>query len=82
MWSINYVVGELMSHDKISMKGTITEIITGGNYKVKLENDMIISAQTSGKMRVNKISILPGDVVDVELTPYDLTKGRITYRHR
>ncbi len=71
-----------MSQDKITMKGTITEIVTGGNYKVKLENDMIISAQTSGKMRVNKISILPGDVVDVELTPYDLTKGRITYRHR
>ncbi len=71
-----------MSQDKITMKGTIAEIITGGNYKVKLENDMIITAQTSGKMRVNKISILPGDVVDVELTPYDLTKGRITYRHR
>lgn len=68
--------------DKIIMKGTVTEIISGGKYKVKLENEMEISAQISGKMRVNKISILPGDQIDVELSPYDLSKGRITYRHR
>lgn len=71
-----------MSQDKIIVKGTILEIITGGKFKVKLENDLEIYAQVSGKMRVNKISILPGDQVDVELSPYDLTKGRITYRHR
>ena len=71
-----------MSQDKISMKGTIVEIVSGGKFKVKLENDLEVSAQISGKMRVNKISILPGDQVDVELSPYDLTKGRITYRHR
>lgn len=71
-----------MGQDSIAMKGTIIEIISGGKYKVKLENDLEIVAQVSGKMRVNKISILPGDQVDVELSPYDLTKGRITYRHR
>lgn len=70
-----------MSQDKISIKGTIKEVIQGGKYKVTLENGMEITAQVSGKMRVNRISILPGDTVDVELSPYDLTMGRIIYRH-
>lgn len=70
-----------MSQDKINMKGTIKEVIQGGKYKAILENGLEITAQVSGKMRVNRISILPGDVVEIELSPYDLSKGRITYRH-
>lgn len=68
--------------EKISLKGKIKEIIVGGLFTVTLENDLEVQAHVSGKMRVHKISILPGDMVDVELSPYDLTKGRITYRHR
>lgn len=71
-----------MADDKIKMTGTITEVLQGGQFKVKLENDIIVSAHVSGKMRVFKINILPGDTVDVELSPYDLTRGRILYRHR
>ncbi len=68
--------------DKICLKGSIKEINPGGSYIVLLENNLEITAHVSGKMRVNKISILPGDIVDVELSPYDLTKGRITYRQK
>ncbi len=68
--------------DKICLKGTVKEITSGGTYSVLLENNLEILAHVSGKMRVNKISILPGDIVDVELSPYDLTKGRITYRQK
>lgn len=71
-----------MDNNKICVKGKIKEIIQAGNYIVTLENNMEVQAHISGKMRVNRISILPGDSVDVELSPYDLTKGRITYRHR
>lgn len=71
-----------MDKNKICLKGKIKEIIQAGNYIVTLENNVDVQAHISGKMRVNRISILPGDVVDVELSPYDLTKGRITYRHR
>ncbi|MGL4947939.1 MAG: translation initiation factor IF-1 [Mycoplasma sp.] len=70
-----------MSQDKINVKGVIKDIIQGGKFNVTLENGLEIIALVSGKMRVNKISILPGDTVEVELSPYDLTKGRITYRH-
>lgn len=70
-----------MADQKISMKGKVTDILQGGSFKVKLENGVSITAHVSGKMRVYKISILPGDTVDVELSPYDLTRGRITYRH-
>lgn len=70
------------SNNKIKMLGKITEILQGGQFKVKLENDIIVTAHVSGKMRVYKINILPGDTVEVELSPYDLTRGRITYRQR
>lgn len=71
-----------MSNDKIKMTGTITEVINSGQFKVKLENGIEIHSHVSGKMRVYKINILPGDIVDVELSQYDLTRGRIVYRHR
>jgi translation initiation factor IF-1 len=64
----------------IEIQGTVEELLPSTNFKVKLENGHMILAHLSGKMRMNKIRILPGDQVIVEMTPYDLTKGRIIYR--
>jgi len=65
----------------IEMNGLVEELLPSANFKVKLDNNHNILAHLSGKMRINKIRILPGDKVTVEMTPYDLTKGRIIYRH-
>jgi len=64
----------------IELTGTITETLPGTQFRVKLENGHEIIAHVAGKMRKHFIRIVPGDSVTVELTPYDLTKGRITYR--
>lgn len=64
------------------MEGTVTESLPNANFRVKLENDHEVLAHISGKMRMHYIRILPGDKVQVELTPYDLTRGRITYRYK
>jgi len=64
----------------IVLKGTIVEALPSANFKVKLENDQEITAYLSGKMRKFSIRLTVGDDVQVEMTPYDLTKGRITYR--
>ena len=64
----------------IELTGTILETLPGTQFKVELENGHTIIAHVSGKMRKNYIKIVPGDSVLVELTPYDLSKGRITYR--
>ena len=71
-----------MSEEKqsIIVEGTIEEALPAANFKVKLENDHVILAHLSGKMRINYIKVVPGDKVTVELSPYDLTKGRITKR--
>ena len=69
------------SKDFIEMDGEIEELLPAATFKVKLENDHKILAHLSGKMRMYKIRILPGDKVKVQITPYDLTKGRITYRY-
>ena len=66
--------------DVIVVKGVIDELLPGATFRVKLENDLEIIAHLSGKMRMNRIKLGVGDEVKVELTPYDLTKGRITYR--
>ena len=66
--------------DTIEVEGKVLEIIPGGNFKTQLSNGHIIEAHVSGKMRVNNIRIIPGDTVVIELSPYDLTRGRITYR--
>ena len=66
--------------DTIEVEGVVTEIIPGGKFKVKLENGFIVEAHVSGKIRMNYIRILPGDTVTMELSPYDPTRGRITYR--
>ena len=69
-----------MANDAIEMKGVVTEVINNNTYKVRLQNNVEITAHISGKMRLHKIQILQGDTVTVELSPYDLTCGRITYR--
>jgi translation initiation factor IF-1 len=66
--------------DFIEMRGTVEELLPGANFRVKLENDQFIIGYLSGKMRKFRIRILPGDDVKVEISPYDLTKGRVTYR--
>ena len=64
----------------IEVEGTVTEALPNTMFKVKLENGHEILAHISGKLRMNYIKILPGDKVKIELSPYDLTKGRITWR--
>lgn len=64
----------------IELSGTISETLPGTQFRVELENGHKIIAHVAGKMRKNYIRLVPGDGVTVELTPYDLTKGRITYR--
>ncbi len=66
--------------DNISIKGVVKETLKGDKFKVLLENGMNVEAHVSGKIRMNKIRILPGDTVEVEFSPYDLTRGRIIYR--
>ncbi len=68
--------------DTITAEGTVTESLPNAMFKVKLENGHVILAHISGKMRMNFIKILPGDKVTVEISVYDLSKGRITYRHK
>ena len=66
----------------IEQDGTIKEALSNAMFRVELENGHEIIAHISGKMRMHYIKILPGDRVKVEMSPYDLTKGRITFRHR
>jgi translation initiation factor IF-1 len=68
------------SKNFIEMRGEVLELMPAGTFKVRLENEHEIFAHLSGKMRMNKIRLLPGDKVRVQISPYDLTKGRITYR--
>jgi len=66
----------------IEQDGTIIEALSSAMFRVELENGHEIIAHISGKMRMNYIKILPGDKVKIEMSPYDLTKGRITYRYK
>jgi len=68
------------SKDFIEERGEVIELLPAGTFKVRLEGGHIILAHLSGKMRMNKIRIMTGDRVKVEMTPYDLTKGRVIYR--
>ena len=68
------------SKDLIEERGEVIELLPAGTFKVRLEGGHIILAHLSGKMRMNKIRIMTGDRVKVEMTPYDLTKGRVIYR--
>ena len=70
----------MAKEDHIEMNGLVAETLPNTTFRVKLENGHIVIAHISGRMRKNYIRILTGDKVKVEMTPYDLTKGRITYR--
>ncbi len=72
----------MAKEDSIEMMGVVVESLPNTTFKVKLENDLIVTARISGRMRKHYIRILTGDKVRVEITPYDLTKGRITYREK
>lgn len=65
----------------IEVLGRVEELLPSATFKVKLDNGHEIMAHLSGRMRLHRIKILPGDEVTIEMTPYDLTKGRIVYRH-
>ncbi|MDF1586616.1 translation initiation factor IF-1 [Geminicoccaceae bacterium 1502E] len=72
----------MAKEDMIEFSGTVTEVLPNAMFRVKLENDHEILAHSSGRMRKNRIRVLTGDKVTVEMTPYDLSKGRITYRFK
>ncbi|MDP2755015.1 MAG: translation initiation factor IF-1 [Nitrospirota bacterium] len=72
----------MSKEDNIEVEGTVVKTLPNAMFKVELENGQIVLAYVSGKMRMHFIKILPGDKVTVELSPYDLTKGRITYRFK
>jgi translation initiation factor IF-1 len=72
----------MAKEDVIEMDGTVVDTLPNTTFRVQLENGHVVTAHISGKMRKHYIRILTGDKVKVELTPYDLTKGRITYRER
>jgi len=72
----------MAKQDIIKQDGIIEEALSNAMFRVRLENDHQVLATISGKMRMNYIRILPGDKVAVEMSPYDLTRGRITYRYK
>ena len=70
----------MTKQDLLEFKGKVTELVPNAMFRVKLENDHEVLAHTSGKLRKNRIRVLAGDQVMIEVTPYDLTKGRIIFR--
>ena len=73
---------DMSKEDVIEVEGTVVEALPNAMFQVELENGHTVLAHVSGKMRMNFIRILPGDKVTMELTPYDLSRGRITYRFK
>lgn len=65
-----------------SVRGEVVESLPNAIFRVKLENGIEVLGHLAGKLRMNKITIIPGDAVELEMSPYDLSKGRITYRHK
>ena len=72
----------MAKEELIEFDGTVLELLPNAMFRVELENDHVILAHTSGRMRKNRIRVLVGDKVTVEMTPYDLTKGRVIHRHK
>ncbi|MDE1900524.1 MAG: translation initiation factor IF-1 [Alphaproteobacteria bacterium] len=72
----------MAKEDLLEFEGVVTEILPNAMFRVTLDNGHEVLAHTSGKMRKNRIRVLTGDKVNVEMTPYDLSKGRITFRHK
>jgi translation initiation factor IF-1 len=82
-WERREEPGDLMAkEDLIEFSGTVQELLPNAMFRVKLDNEHEVLAHTSGKMRKNRIRVLAGDRVNVEMTPYDLSKGRITFRFK
>jgi translation initiation factor IF-1 len=74
--------GNRSTKEVIELEGTVLETLPNALFKVELENGHVVLGHISGKMRMHYIRIIPGDRVTLEMTPYDLSKGRITYRHK
>ena len=72
----------MAKEELLEFEGTVTEVLPDGNFRVKLDNDHTILAYSAGRMRKNRIRTLTGDRVTVEMSPYDLDKGRINFRHK
>lgn len=72
----------MSKEDLLEFTGEVIEVLPNATFRVKLENDHVILAHTSGKMKKNRIRVLIGDKVNVEMTPYDFTKGRVTFRSK
>ena len=72
----------MAKEDLIEFDGIVTEVLPDGNYRVKLDNDHVILAYAAGKMKKHRIRTLEGDRVTVEMSPYDLEKGRLIFRHK
>jgi translation initiation factor IF-1 len=72
----------MAKEDLLEFEGVVSEILPNAMFRVTLDNGHEVLAHTSGKMRKNRIRVLAGDKVNVEMTPYDLSKGRITFRHK
>jgi translation initiation factor IF-1 len=72
----------MQKEQAIEVEGTVTETLPNAMFRVELKNGHVVLAHISGKMRMNFIRILPGDRVKLEMSPYDLTRGRITYRYK
>ena len=70
----------MAKQDLLEFKGKVTDLLPNAMFRVKLENGHVVTAHTAGKLRKNRIRVLQGDNVTVEMTPYDLTKGRIIFR--
>ncbi|MEM7046569.1 MAG: translation initiation factor IF-1 [Pseudomonadota bacterium] len=72
----------MSKEELLTMTGTVIEKLPSATFRVRLENDHEIIAHTAGRMRKNRIRVMAGDKVDIEMTPYDLKKGRVVYRHK
>ena len=72
----------MAKEDSFTIRGRVTESLPNAVFKVALETGIEVLGHLSGKMRMNRITIIPGDAVDIEMSPYDLSKGRITFRHK
>ncbi len=75
-------IRRMSSEEKIKIEGTVKELLSNGLYKVEIGNNNHITGHLSGRMRMNNIRILQGDIVSLEMSPYDMTKGRITFRKK
>lgn len=81
-WLVNPRDGGMAKEEQLELEGMVSELLPNATFRVRLDNNHEIIAHTAGKMRKNRIRVLAGDRVLVEMTPYDLSKGRITYRFK